>query len=101
MADFFVIKDAVEDASAPAEDTAELAGRREALNQKLAERRERELKEREDENAHEGQVRAEAIVKEAKAMRDALKAKMAEIEVSCSQYFIHSIGTDLTSKAQI
>ena len=83
MADFFVIKDAVVDASAPAEDTAELAGRREVMNQRLAERRERELKEREGkfDDAHEGQLRADAIIKEAKDMRDALRAKMADIEV--------------------
>ena len=83
MADFFVIKDAVVDATAPAEDTEELAGRREVMNQRLAERRERELKERDGkfDDAHEGQIRADAIIKEAKEMRDAMKAKMAEIEV--------------------
>ena len=49
----------------------------------MAERRERELKEREGkvDDAHEGQLRADAIIKEAKEMRDALKTKMAEIEV--------------------
>ena len=84
MGDFFVIKDAVVDASAPAEDTVELAGKREAMNQRLAERRERELKEREGklDDAHEGQLRADAIIREAKEMRDALKTKMAEIEVT-------------------
>ncbi len=78
MGDYFVIKDAVPNASGPAEDTADLAEKREMVNQRLAERRQRELGEDGGggDAQSEAQVRAENIISEVKAMREAVKAKM-------------------------